>query len=81
MQSRKYSLIESCLNVLSGMLIAFIISQLAQEFEKQIQEYIWTGFTWEVSIGSNAIMTVILTIVSICRGYAWRRHFNGKIVQ
>lgn len=80
-QSRKHSFIESCLNVASGMVIAFVISQLAHVFEAEIQKYIWTGFTWNVSAGSNAVMTVILTVVSISRGYAWRRHFNKKVLE
>lgn len=81
MQSRRHSLIESSLNVLSGMIIAFIISQLAHEFEPQIQKYIWSGFEWKLSAGSNAIMTMILTVVSVCRGYAWRRHFNKRLIK
>jgi len=78
MQSKRHSLIESCANVFSGMLIAFAISQLAHWFEPEIKAYIWSGFEWKISAGSNAAITVILTIVSILRGYAWRRHFNGR---
>lgn len=78
MQSRRHSLLESIANVSSGMIIAFVISQLAHVFEQEIQQYIWSGFEWHISAGSNLIMTVILTIVSILRGYAWRRHFNNK---
>jgi ABC-type spermidine/putrescine transport system permease subunit I len=77
-QTRKQSIIESLTNVFSGMLIAFIISQLAAHFETGIQQYIWAGFNWKVSAGSNVIMTVVLTVVSILRGYAWRRHFNRR---
>lgn len=80
MQSKKHSFIEACLNVLSGMLIAFVISQLAHTFEAEIQRWIWTGFTWGISAGSNAIVTIVLTIVSVIRGYAWRRHFNRRSV-
>lgn len=79
MQSKRHSLIESCANVTSGVIIAFGISQLAQWFEPQIQQYIWKDFTWHISAGSNAVMTVILTIISIVRGYAWRRHFNRRL--
>jgi ABC-type polysaccharide/polyol phosphate export permease len=80
MQSRKHSLLESCMNVFSGMLIAFFISQAAHEFEHTIQQYIWAGFEWKISAGSNIIMTTILTAVSIFRGYVWRRHFNKRLV-
>jgi hypothetical protein len=79
MQSRRHSLIEACSNVGSGMIIAFAISQLAHWLEHPIQQYIWAGFEWHISAGSNAVMTVILTIVSVIRGYAWRRHFNKRI--
>ena len=78
MQSKRHSIIESCSNVFSGMVIAFTISQLAHWFEPQIQKYIWSGFEWHISISSNILMTLILTVVSILRGYAWRRYFNRK---
>ena len=80
MQSRRYSFIESCTNVLSGMLIAFTISQLAVELTPQIQKWLWAGFEWHVSAGSNAAMTGVLTIVSVIRGYTWRRFFNKKTI-
>ncbi len=78
MQTRRQSVTESCLNVLSGMVIAFFISQLAHWCEPQIQKYIWKEFTWSISTGSNIVMTTILTMISVARGYAWRRHFNSK---
>ena len=64
MQTKRHSIIESCLNVASGMVIAFIISQLAHLYEQDIQKYIWSGFVWKISAGSNIIMTIIFTIVS-----------------
>lgn len=76
MQTRRQSIIESSLNVFSGMIIAFVVSQLAHIFEHDIQKYIWSGFEWHISAASNAIMTSILTLLSVIRGYAWRRHFN-----
>lgn len=79
-QTKRQSMIEASLNVLSGMVIAFIISQLAHWFEPQIQKYIWSGFEWNISAGSNMIMTTVLTAISVVRGYAWRRHFN-KILE
>lgn len=80
MQSKRHSIIESCANVMSGILIAFTISQLAHWFEPQIKAHIWKGFEWHISVGSNIIMTITLTIVSIFRGYAWRRHFNRRTI-
>jgi hypothetical protein len=81
MQSKKHSLIESCLNVFSGMMIAFMISQLAHMFQAEIKQYIWSGFEWNISVGTNLMMTTVLTIVSISRGYAWRRYFNNRRVE
>lgn len=78
-QTRKQSMIESLLNTLSGMILGFIISQLAHVFAPWIQRHIYSGFVWNLSIESNIIMTIILTLVSICRGYAWRRYFNNKL--
>ena len=78
MQSRRHSIIESLANVFSGMIIAYIISQLAHVFQDEIKMYVWSGFEWHISAGSNAVMTIILTVVSIIRGYAWRRHFNNR---
>lgn len=79
MQSKISSLIEQCFNVMSGMLIAFTISQIAHIYEPEIQEYIWEDFVWNLSAGSNAIMTTVLTVVSVIRGYTWRRIFNRRL--
>jgi hypothetical protein len=79
MQSKLHSMSEALVNVLSGMLIAFTIGQLAFHYEAEIQKHIWTGFQWHISAGSNLVMTTVLTIVSVVRGYLWRRHFNAKI--
>lgn len=78
-QTRKQSMIESLLNTLSGMVLGFTISQLAHVLAPFIQQHIWSGFVWNLSAGSNIIMTIILTLVSICRSYAWRRYFNNKL--
>lgn len=78
MQSKRHSIIEAASNVFSGMVIAFVISQLAHVFAPEIRQYVWEGFEWKVSAGSNVIMTVILTVISIVRGYLWRRHFNKR---
>lgn len=66
MQSKKESIIEALLNVGSGMLIAFLIMQFILAPMLGVQ----------ISPGQNGIVTIVLTIVSICRGYLWRRMFN-----
>lgn len=75
-QSKRHSLIEALLNVLSGITVAFTISQLAAHFEQEIQQHIWTGFVWTMTFKSNLVMTAVLTTFSIIRGYIWRRIFN-----
>lgn len=69
MQTRKQSLIEAVVNIGTGMVIAFSISQLAS--------YI-PGFNWNVGFEANIVMTVVLTLISVLRSYLWRRFFNGR---
>jgi hypothetical protein len=76
-QSMRHSMTETCCNVFSGMIIGFSISQTAHYLQCYIQLYIWSGFIWQLSWTSNIIMTIILTIASLIRGYAWRRVFNN----
>ena len=77
-QTRLHSLIETAANIISGMFIAFAVSQLAAHFSSEIRQYIWSGFDWYVGASSNAIMTIVLTLVSMIRGYSWRRYFNNR---
>jgi hypothetical protein len=75
-QSKSHSVIESFLNVLSGMVIAFVISQVASHMQAEIRYYLWSGFVWNISVKSNIVMTLLFTVVSLGRGYFWRRYFN-----
>ena len=75
-QSKRHSLLEAFANVFSGMFIGFSISQLATVYQHEIQIYIWSGFTWQLTATSNVLMTTVLTFVSLVRGYIWRRVFN-----
>jgi len=77
-QTKVMSGIEAVCNVGSGMIIALCISQLAVIFAAEIQEYIWSGFVWNISTESNIVMTIVLTVVSMSRSFAWRRYFNKK---
>ena len=67
-QSKKQSLIEAALNIVSGSCIAFTITQLGTLVN-----------LWNISPGKNLLLTLILTFVSIIRSYAWRRMFNNKL--
>lgn len=66
MQSRLHSLIEQLLNIGSG----FLISLCAWEF---LVKPIWEIKT---SFVENLQITVLFTVVSLARSYAWRRAFN-----
>lgn len=67
-QSRRSSFIEQVLNVVSG----FAISLLVWEY------YVVGMFSIEVDSGDNVIITAIFTVVSLVRGYLWRRLFNSS---
>lgn len=67
MQTKKGSLTESLTNTFSGTALSLGISQL----------YFWSlGIPFPLY--QNIILTTILTIVSIGRGYAVRRLFNMR---
>lgn len=71
MQTKRHSLLEQVLNVGSG----FILSSLVWQFVI-IQ---W----WDIhtSFSENLQITSVFTIVSIARGYVWRRLFNKLTVK
>lgn len=76
-QTKKHSGLEAMTNTIIGIVLAFGISQLAHHYEWFIQKYIWTSFKWDLSASSNAVMTLVLTIISVIRGYTIRRLFNN----
>ena len=65
MQSRRMSLIEQFANIGSG----FVISSLLWHFVIQP----WWNI--ETSVAENLQITALFTVVSVIRGYAWRRTF------
>lgn len=67
MQTRKHSIVEVILNTASG----FILSCLVWEF---LVKPIWHIQT---SHGENMQITLLFTVVSVARSYAWRRLFNN----
>ena len=81
MQTKKGSLFETCCNVMSGLILAY---------------FTWTyimiplsvSFSWDMNtlqIKQVFLFNGIFTLISIVRGYFWRRLFNWlevkKIVQ
>jgi len=68
MQSRKVSILESVCNVGSG----FLLSLLVWEF------IIEPVFSIEESHSTNVGIGIIFTVISVVRGYIWRRLFNRR---
>ena len=68
MQSKYQSFKEQILNVGSG----FIISALVWEYF--IKSLVNDGY---LSLDSTLAITCIFTVVSLIRGYVWRRVFNN----
>lgn len=64
-QSRTMSLVETVANVGSGVVTAVAVGQL-----------IYPLFGYAVSVADNFLITCAFTVVSVARGYAWRRLFN-----
>jgi len=65
MQNKKYSLIESITNTLTGLFVSF-----------GIQLIIYPLLNIPVKLSQNIIITGVFTIASIIRGYFVRRIFN-----
>ena len=65
MQSKKHSILESLTNVITGLLISFII-----------QLIIYPILNIEVSINKNIIITFVFFTMSLIRSYIIRRIFN-----
>ena len=70
MQSKRHSITESVLNILSGSCIAFTVTQIGSLIG-----------LWDISPGGNLLLTLILTVVSIVRSYFWRRLFNNRAIK
>lgn len=68
-QTRWMSAIEQLLNIGSG----FIISLAVWEW---IVKPVWDIHT---NFAENLTITGVFTVVSLCRGYIWRRVFNGLL--
>lgn len=67
-QTRIGSLTEATLNTASG----FVISLVASYF-------IYPRFGFHPTWGQITSLTIIFTVISVARSYAWRRLFNKRI--
>lgn len=66
MQSKRFSLIESITNTLTGFLVSLLI-----------QVIIYPVLGIPVTIEQNILITSVFTVASILRGYVIRRIFNS----
>lgn len=69
-QKRKHSAIESIVNVLSGLVISFLI-----------QIWIYPLLNIPVTIQQNILITFVFVIASFVRGYVIRRIFNKTVIK
>lgn len=72
MQTKISSMLEQVANVGSGFLLALVM------WEYVIRPAIYMGV---ITIDSSLTITLIFTIVSLVRGYVWRRLFNKLVVR
>lgn len=68
-QTKLESFLEQCCNVGSGMIIAYAMMELV------LAPVLHIGIT----PGQNVWVTLVLTVVSVVRGYIWRRIFNKRM--
>jgi len=69
MQTRKHSIIESIFNTLSGLVLATLVMSFI----------ISPVYHLPTTTVENLEINIIFTIISIVRGYMWRRYFNKKV--
>ena len=69
MDTKLLSITESVLNVGSGFLLSLVIWQFIAA----------PLFGYHVTIGDNLMLTSIFTVVSVTRGYLWRRFFVNRV--
>ncbi len=70
-QSKKGSLLEVTLNMLTGFLVAWTLTYWF--FPK------YFGLT--LSGGESWVITAVYTVASVIRSYVWRRVFNAYIIR
>ena len=64
-QTRRQSMIETAINIGSGYLLAMLT-----------QAVLYPMYGIETSVGQDAGIAAVFTVVSIIRSYIWRRIFN-----
>ena len=64
-QKAHHSLLETCLNTFSGFLLSFVSTAL-----------VFPLFGVKSSAAQNLGISLVFTVISVARSYAWRRVFN-----
>ena len=70
MQTRVSSFVEQVLNVGSGFIVSLIVWTLI------VTPY----WNIKVSMIDNLTITALFTVISVARGYLWRRYFNRRVI-
>lgn len=73
MQTRKGSVLEQLCNVGSGFIVSLIYWQFA------VVPQLNTLHGQELSFLFNLWITIQFTVISVIRGYIWRRYFNNLL--
>jgi len=68
-QSRLESLVETCINIASGFVLAMLITEF-------VVVPLW-DLDWNTA--DNFAVTGIFTVSAVVRGYFWRRFFNAGV--
>jgi hypothetical protein len=71
LQTKLESFIEQSFNVISGLVISIFI----------VQPLVFGMYGIKFSLYENLTIATIFTIVSIIRGYFWRRFYNRKLIK
>ena len=66
--SKKLALAESVTNVLSGLFLSIFV----------VQPIVFSWFDIHLPMHQNVALALIFTVVSIARGYVWRRWFHKR---
>jgi hypothetical protein len=69
-QSRMDSLMESIVNIVIGLIISTIANYLLLQ--------LFLGYP--MHLGTNVLISVVFTVISLVRSYSLRRAFNGRSV-
>ncbi len=69
--TRRLALAESVTNVMSGLFLSIFV----------FQPIVFSWFDIDLPMHQNVSLAVIFTIVSIARGYVWRRWFHKKFYE